>query len=326
MNESEWMTSTDPLAMLRLYTSDEMPWKHGVVAPLVSDRRLRLFACACVRHLLPNITKYERNIIEVAEGQADGEKEDKDLYAAYRLERQWNTPPSNIKHSVIMHRATANHTWSGEFISQQTLEQALYMESGSGPVLADTMREIIGNPYRPVSLYVSGNGSMEVSTDPSGDGPWWTLTPTVISLAQAAYDLREVVKCEFCKGRGKFQTSGSYSECPKCAGVDGVGTGFITTGKLDPTRLAILADALEETGCMDEKLLRHLRRPTFCVWCKNTGKISMPVRMGGPYEGPKPMYVMQPPEFTTEIPCSCGGHYGPHYRGCWVLDLLLGKS
>jgi hypothetical protein len=49
-------------------------------------------------------------------------------------------------------------------------------------------------------------------------------------------------------------------------------------GLLDGTRLAILADALEETGCADEELLGHLRGP------------------------------------------------GPHVRGCWPIDLLLGKS
>jgi hypothetical protein len=49
-------------------------------------------------------------------------------------------------------------------------------------------------------------------------------------------------------------------------------------GKLDPTRLAVLADALEEAGCTDRDILGHLRGP------------------------------------------------GPHVRGCWAVDRLLGKS
>jgi hypothetical protein len=49
-------------------------------------------------------------------------------------------------------------------------------------------------------------------------------------------------------------------------------------GALDNTRLAVLADALEEAGCTDEALLSHLRSD------------------------------------------------GPHVRGCWVLDLILGKE
>jgi hypothetical protein len=49
-------------------------------------------------------------------------------------------------------------------------------------------------------------------------------------------------------------------------------------GTLNPVRLALLADALEDAGCADAELLRHLRSP------------------------------------------------GPHVRGCWALDLILGKS
>jgi hypothetical protein len=49
-------------------------------------------------------------------------------------------------------------------------------------------------------------------------------------------------------------------------------------GTLDPARLALLADALEDAGCTDAELLGHLRSP------------------------------------------------GPHVRGCWAVDLVLGKS
>jgi hypothetical protein len=52
----------------------------------------------------------------------------------------------------------------------------------------------------------------------------------------------------------------------------------LPAGTLDPVRLAVLADALEEAGCTDQPVLSHLRGP------------------------------------------------GPHVRGCWVIDLLLGKS
>jgi hypothetical protein len=69
------------------------------------------------------------------------------------------------------------------------------------------------------------------------------LTPDALALAQAAYDERE-----------------------------------LPSGHIDATRLAVLADALEEAGCDQADLLGHLRRP------------------------------------------------GPHVRGCWVVDLLLGKE
>ena len=52
----------------------------------------------------------------------------------------------------------------------------------------------------------------------------------------------------------------------------------LPTGHLDPARLAIMADALEEAGCVDPEILGHCRGP------------------------------------------------GPHVRGCWIVDLLLGKE
>jgi len=51
-----------------------------------------------------------------------------------------------------------------------------------------------------------------------------------------------------------------------------------SSGELDPQRLAVLADALEEAGCSDEAILSHLRS------------------------------------------------HGTHVRGCWAVDLVLGKE
>ncbi len=52
---------------------------------------------------------------------------------------------------------------------------------------------------------------------------------------------------------------------------------LLPSGHLDPARLAVLADALEDAGCGDATLLGHLRGP------------------------------------------------GPHVRGCWAVDVLMGK-
>jgi hypothetical protein len=68
------------------------------------------------------------------------------------------------------------------------------------------------------------------------------LTPTAVKLAQAGYTER------------------------------------LPNGNLDPQRLAILADALEDAGCIEQSFLDHCRGP------------------------------------------------GPHVRGCWVVDLILGKQ
>lgn len=71
--------------------------------------------------------------------------------------------------------------------------------------------------------------------------PMW-LTSTVFSLATAAYQERA-----------------------------------LPSGEIDPDRLAVLSDALEESGCDNSDILDHLRAP------------------------------------------------GPHVRGCWALDHILGK-
>lgn len=69
------------------------------------------------------------------------------------------------------------------------------------------------------------------------------LTPTVVSLGLAAYEERE-----------------------------------LPSGAIDPQRLAVLSDALEEAGCTDGVVLEHLRSP------------------------------------------------GPHVRGCWALDQIVGRQ
>ncbi len=121
---------------------------------------------------------------------------------------------------------------------------------------AALLRDIAGNPWRQ-NWY--------------GEG-WW-LTP-IIALARAAYDERPGRVCGECAGSGlNVHVASSADRCPDCHG-----TGKIEDGSLDPQRLAVLSDAIEEAGCDNEEILRHLRSS------------------------------------------------GPHVRGCWCLDCILGKS
>ena len=143
---------------------------------------------------------------------------------------------------------------------------------------ASLLRDIVGNPFRPVTF----SQTSLVCTCPSGKGGAYStqegqlvclrcgkaanlewhqwLTSTVRSLAQAAYD-----------ERSRPAPSGPFP------GI-GATTTWVDDGTLDPARLAVLSDALEEAGCDNEDMLRHLRSP------------------------------------------------GPHVRGCWALDLVLGKE
>ena len=62
MTEAEWLTSTDPAAML------------GSVEQGASDRKLRLFACACCRRVWNLLSdKFSRKTLTIAERYADAE-------------------------------------------------------------------------------------------------------------------------------------------------------------------------------------------------------------------------------------------------------------
>ncbi len=84
----------------------------------------------------------------------------------------------------------------------------------------------------------------------------------------------------------------------------------------DYASLPILADALQEAGCPeDSDLVKHCRGLEPCSECAGTAHIRIP--RGEPSQG----Y-----EF---FPCqSCdGGYVRPlHARGCFVIDLLTGRS
>jgi DnaJ-class molecular chaperone len=178
------------------------------------------------------------------------------------------------------------------------------------------LRDVVGNPWRPVHIESykrtcvncagTGKGGRNVAVGPTctrcnGMGhenvrqPW--LTPQVRTLAEAAYEERGR-KCERCVRHGWID-----GKCPDCRG-----TGRIDDGTLDGVRLAILADAMEEAGCTSEPLLMHLRG--ICGVCEGDG------------------YHRHPPVgFVECTPCKGTGKLpGPHVRGCWALDLVLGKS
>lgn len=76
--------------------------------------------------------------------------------------------------------------------------------------------------------------------------PEW-LTPDVTALAEAAYGVRlNDQECRHCDGKGCLLGSGpdrGNPECEQCWGQ-----GRLDEGLLDPARVGILADAVEEAG------------------------------------------------------------------------------
>jgi hypothetical protein len=256
MTEAEWLNCTDPNPMIRFLLGTDHPRIQAAEAfpnCRSSDRKLRLFACACyyrIRHLLPDVRA--QVAVEVAEQVADGLKSDNERRRAEAgvrepldaLEYRWRASRGPERISLLpTHEALA---LAEVILWDQAQKAAYYAASNAHLALA-----CIANPSAASSdsgfsrsraaeervqtalLRCIFNPLHSVSIDPA----WLTWNDsTVQKLALAIYVERAF------------------------------------------GRLPILADALEEAGCGDEELLAH-----------------------------------------------CRGE-GPHVRGCWAVDLILGRE
>jgi hypothetical protein len=212
MTEQEWLKVTEP-------TPDVLQWAkdNGL-----SERKARLFACACVRkvwHLLED--PRSRMAIEVAERLADGVATHETLQearaaawdAAWGVSRDaaryaaWDT----VRHSAWdaawdAARDAARHSaWDAAWSAPWSAAWAAELNHQ-----VSILRDILGNPFRTTA--VSGR-------------PYWAVAPHIQELAQAAY------------------------------------RPINDMGYLDNAVLAILSDALEEAGCDNADVLEHLRSP-----------------------------------------------------------------
>lgn len=249
MTEKEWLSS-DNLSPMLCFLRDR-----------ASNRKLRLFACACCRriwHLMAD--ERCRRAVEVSEDYADGLVSDADLAEAGiaaqnaadaltdAAQESAYAAASFVSNSDDFDRRDPDEDFVGSAVSdaayaaaqasaavaqvrgteryRAVFESAFQAEKRAQFVL---LHDIMGNPFHP---------------PPSLDPAWLAWNDdTVKHLAQAAYEHRS-----------------------------------LPDGTLDGNRLAVLGDALEEAGCTDAELLAHLRSP------------------------------------------------GPHVRGCFALDAVLGKS
>lgn len=298
MTEAQWMTSTDPQAMLTCIGSK------------ASDRKLRLFAVACCRLAWSKFTdERSRHAVEVAERYADGNETD----ANRRLARG-----NAMKSSGWVNGCGADIVARSN--SQvRTLVQRLhhYADGVTHSVQADLLREIFGNPFRPFRRSV-GLGELLYrlpDTLTLVDESW--LTPTVVALARAAYDERPGKVCNKCNGTGKEwdgRGGDGWFSCSTCRG-----TGRIEDGQLDPHLLSVLADALTDAGCDSEELVLHFRGQERCPRAHWPAR---PQNMTEAYTQVDPTKVQ-----TSCVTCKSTGYIPlrcPHYRGCWVVDLILG--
>jgi hypothetical protein len=195
-----------------------------------SGRKLRLFACGVCRqrawHLL--VDKRSRKAIEVAERYAEGMANQTLLRAAWlraRAAAQAVGRGSGVRGSIkVAQRAAAAAAVVAHRSHQRTRHAAGWVFSTVwyGEGLNDESRRTAERSAHLVLLRcVFGNPFRPVTLDRA----WLRWNGgTIPKLAQAIYDERSLPE-----------------------------------GALNPTRLAILADALEEAGCTHTEMLSHCR-------------------------------------------------------------------
>ncbi len=214
MNETEWLACCDPGPMLE-FLGDK-----------VSDRKRRLFACACCRRI-QHFFSDERSLkaVEVAELYADGLKdrvhligardEARDVKRQFRAnyaERQFLEPADAVvlRAAGAAQDVTRDTGMSAAINCYCETSRAMNMEDTNDCNPAELRQQallvqcIFGNPFKPAFL------------DPS----WLRCNDdTVVKLARGIYDEQAF------------------------------------------DRLHILANALEATGCSDTEILDHCRIP-----------------------------------------------------------------
>jgi hypothetical protein len=258
MTEADWLAGTDPAALLA--------WVSG----RASERKLRLFACACCRALGPHLTgALGIQAVEVAEAFADGHA------AAWELGRAHWRSTSPVSAAAALPDAAR----AAEQASRLALARLAGVRAAGKAATAEA------------AVWQAAE-SAAWWTRASGAGAAAVRAVRRHALRRARREVEEEMRRAECRARA--------SDLRRQCGLlrDLFGNPF-RRGTFDPGRLAdggrvaqlarvvyeegcfedlpILADALEDAGCPDGQVLGH---------CRTAGE---------------------------------------HARGCWVLDLLLGR-
>src|SRR5262245_1138302 len=127
MTETEWLTSTDPAAMLEL------------LAPRISDRKLRLFMTNCHRRLWHRLTDLERRMPEATEQYLQGKITTAQFDAAYIGNPLFADSHAPTPEEYTLERALAEVEYITEYADDADAEMTAQ---------AVLLREIFGNPFR----------------------------------------------------------------------------------------------------------------------------------------------------------------------------------
>jgi len=249
MNEQEWMQRW-------VAKNPDGDWIEFLLEKGASARKFRLFSCACCRLIWLFLTyEHTREVVEVAEGFADGlvteagrDAAEVGLYPVHNIRDEKEQSKPEWQAAI----AASYAVWSDPRGNHGDAHGAGYIESHVRSTIAAAQRQ-------------GATSSVEEQVDAAGRyflclwgdifGIFFDVSPvidpswlnwnngTVRKLAASVYENRE-----------------------------------LPSGRFDPDRVGVLADALEEAGCTNPDILGHVHWP------------------------------------------------GSHVRGCWVVDLVLGKE
>jgi hypothetical protein len=233
MTEADWNSCSDPQAMLDWLRQEGK----------LSERKARLFACACCRRIWHLLTdERSRRAVEVAERYADGVADEDERFNAW--EAACEAGMADEADAGNAAEAASRSSDESTFARDAALEAASAVAFGDylaarDAVLASTRtdqdgfysdqdcdraadagraaQEVAMNAEAAVQCHllrdIFGNPFRSAATDPG-----W-LTPTVVELARTIYEVRAF------------------------------------------NRFPILADALEQAGCTSKDILNHCRQP-----------------------------------------------------------------
>jgi hypothetical protein len=223
MTEAEWGDCTDPAPMLEFLQS----------LGLNIRRKVRLFSAACCRRVWHLGTDRRSNhAIEVAERDADGQATRRQrrfavMAAGLAAGEDWTSQPGCAVATAAMRAVTTPVDGAGAAMlaGWAVAFDARGSQAGETAVQGGLLAEAAAEQAAQADLVrdIFGNPFRGRLVDPR----WVSWNDGLVPrLAQSAYDDRQ-----------------------------------LPVGSLDRSRLAVLADALEDAGCTDRALLDHLRGP-----------------------------------------------------------------
>jgi hypothetical protein len=262
VTEAEWLACADPTPMLEFLRGK------------ASDRKLRLFICACCRHAWQLLYAEAQEAVEMVERCADGQADLDDVRRHLR-EQDPDGPLDEDWTDEDWDQLELEGDWRPEVLALPDPGRSARMTAGEmrrskeGNALSEACRRRLRVQGREMRVWQAEWDEVDECGHAAAESE---------AIWQAAA-LRDLFGNPLRSSSSPARAVLAWNDglVPRLAQVVYDGR-LMPEGMLDTARLAILADALLDAGCDDEALIQHCRSA------------------------------------------------GPHVRGCWAVDAVLGRS